>query len=277
MNLIDTSAVNDSINREQPFLAKHLTFMQKSTIYMLQDILIGLIGSSYSLSQVYILWGCVRTGAADGAGSGASAVSEGAIFYFGEIFYVAPFSTTNIAGQYLSSALSVTNGPDDPAIFSDNSSQYVENVRNWLISQTNAAGATPVSSWIPYFSTWQTYNITNGMLNPGSGSIAIGATAKFMYLKRNKIVHFQLLIVGATVTSATVDNLLIDLTGLFGAGVLDTAVFHGAGSSNCDVPQVFDADIYDFSGAILRCNFNVGLPVGSANRNIYCNGSFAIK
>ena len=115
------------------------------------------------------------------------------------------------------------------------------------------------------------------MLNPGSGTITVGATAKFMYLKKDKIVYFQLLIVGATVTVATVDGLLIDLSGLFGAGILDTEVFHGIGSAVDDSPMAFDADIYDFSGAIFRCNFNVGLTVGSANRNIYCNGHFAIK
>ena len=152
MNTILTNIINDSINREQPFLGPSLQFKEDSDLETFKNIILALIGPSYSTSQVYILWGCVRTGAADGASSGSAAVTAGAVFFNGEVYTVAAFSTANINSQYLASALSVTNGTPDPVTFADQTSQYVHNVRQWLITQAGSAGSTPVSSWVSFSS-----------------------------------------------------------------------------------------------------------------------------
>ena len=274
MNRLVSSALASDPNQQQPLPIASVVFLQDSVSESLINIILGIIGSSYDIHLVYVFYGCVKT-----VGGGNDSFTAGAIFYFGNILSVPAASfTTGTDYAYILQ----TNPAPDPILLKDGTSTNVHNVYKVIISGTAASGGSQTaipnfSAWVPINEDWNSYAITNAMLNPGSGTITVGATAKFMYLKKNKIVYFQLLIVGATVTVATVDSLLIDLSGLFGAGILDTAVFHGIGSAVDDSPMAFDADIYDFSGAIFRCNFNVGLTVGSANRNIYCNGHFAIK
>ena len=167
MNTIITSLINDSLNREQPWLGPSLQFKEDSDKETFNNIVLALIGPSYSSSQVYILWGCVRTGAADGAGSGAAAVSAGAVFFNGEVYTVAAFTTANINSQYLASAISITNGSPDPVEFSDTTTGNVHNIRQWLITQ-GASGANLVSGWIPYVGVKTALPLINGFIAGGN-------------------------------------------------------------------------------------------------------------
>lgn len=156
MNTIDTSQIVDP-NVEQPWLGPSLDFLQAANREAFSNAMIGLIGSTYSAAQIYIIWGCIRTGAADGAGAGAAAVSAGAIFFNGEIYSVPAFATANIAGNTLYSAIQITQGAPDPVQFSDLSSKNVHNVRKWVVAQSNA-GSNAFSTWIN--STWHVVGAT---------------------------------------------------------------------------------------------------------------------
>lgn len=153
MNTIDTSLIVDP-NVQQPFTGPSLAFLQNATLEAISNVVKGLAYPSYSSSQVYVLYGCERTGAADGAASGAAAVAAGAVFYNGEVFTVPAFSTTNINSQTLYSALVSTSVSPDPVLFSDNSSKNVHFQRQWVVSQSGS-GSNAQSSWV-YLSkpTW---------------------------------------------------------------------------------------------------------------------------
>lgn len=152
MKNIKTSLIVDP-GVQQPFIGPSLAFLQDATKEAISNVIIGMIGSTYSSSQVYILFGCVRTGALDGAGSGAAAVTAGAVFFNGEVYTVPAFSTANISGQTLYSDVVTTNPSPDPVKFSDGTLKNVHDVRQWVISQA-ASGSNAVSTWIN--STWHT-------------------------------------------------------------------------------------------------------------------------
>lgn len=169
MNIIDTSQISDP-NVQQPFLGTSLAFLQNSTKEAISNTIIGLIGSSYSTSQVYILFGCGRTGAAD-TGIGTTTVAAGAIFYNGEV-YTVPLQTVTLASNYLIGALLITAGSPDPVLFSDGSSKSVHNVRQWAMS-AGASSAANYANWIPYTGAW-TYiaggiGYQNSWVDYGSG------------------------------------------------------------------------------------------------------------
>ena len=146
MNNIDVSNISDP-NQAQPYFGKSLQFHQDATKEALNNLAISMIGASYVTNQVYVLFGCIRTGAVDGAGSGAAAVSAGAIFYNGEVYTVPAFSTANIAGQNLYSVLTVTDAAFDPSQFSNGVSFNVHNIRQWDIVQAGS-GTNLQSGWI---------------------------------------------------------------------------------------------------------------------------------
>jgi len=195
MKNIDTLQVVDP-SVQQPFLATSLKFLQDGNIEALSNLIIGLIGSSYSASQVYILFGCVRSGAADGAGSGSAAVTAGAVFFNGEVYTVDAFSTANINSQNLYSALSVTNPSPDPVTFSDGSSKNVHNVRKWLIAQAGS-GSNLVNNWLPYGITIniQTSTSTGDAITTdvvSGGPIAYNSlVTKYSYFILNKICYLN--------------------------------------------------------------------------------------
>jgi hypothetical protein len=145
MDYIKTSDILDP-NQAQPYFGLSLEFHQASTKEALQNICLGLIGSSYSSGEIYVLWGCVRTGAADGAGSGVASVSAGAIFHNGEIYTVPAFTTANIAGKTLFSAISTSYAAFDPSTFSNGAAFNVHQIRQWSITAANS-GSLPQIGW----------------------------------------------------------------------------------------------------------------------------------
>lgn len=174
MNTIDTSNVIDP-NQEQPWKSTSLQFLEDSEKETFNNVVRSLIGSTYSTSQVYILWGCVRSGTADG-GSGAVSVTAGAIFFNGEIYTVDAFSGTLVANN-LYSAVSVTVGSPDPTAFSNGASFSIHNVRKWL-PVVAGSGSNLVSGWIP-IGRWTNYTPTISV--DGSGSASGTATGWYKF------------------------------------------------------------------------------------------------
>ena len=164
MNQINTSNVNDSLNREQPFLAPSLAFVQASTIEALNNIVVGLLGASYSTSTPYVLFGCIRSGAIDGASSGSVSITAGAIFYNGEVFTVPAFSGTMASANAVYFTLTTTNTSPDPVTFSDGSSFNVHNIRQ--MDASVATSGTFPQSYCQYNSFAQKVALQSTSSNP---------------------------------------------------------------------------------------------------------------
>lgn len=212
MNTILTSDVVDP-NLEQPWKATSLQFLEDSYLETFKNTIVGLIGSTYSASQVYILFGCVRSGAADGAGSGAAAVTAGAVFFNGEIYTMPAFSTGNIAGQTLYSVATVTIGSPDPTLFSDNTTSFnVHNVRRWVISQAGS-GSNAFSTWIPYvIENIINTTTSNGVAVTASSAITYsGLTTYYSYYIRNKICYLNFSIDFLVTSGAAITYIRIPL------------------------------------------------------------------
>ena len=146
MNTIDTTQIVDP-NVQQPFGGPSLAFLESSTVEAFKNVVLGLIGNSYSATTVYVLYGCVRSGAADGASSGTVTITAGAVFFGGEVFTVQAFSGTMATGKAVYSALSSTSVTPDPVTFSDGSSHTVHFQRQWLPSIATS-GTYAQSGWV---------------------------------------------------------------------------------------------------------------------------------
>lgn len=77
MKKIDVSLITDAAR--MPIKASVLDFIQTAPTEIVANAIIGMIGDTYSSTQVYILWGVDYD-----AGSGT--VSDGAVFYNGEVY-----------------------------------------------------------------------------------------------------------------------------------------------------------------------------------------------
>jgi|SRR6185369_5322811 len=174
MNTIDTLQIVDP-NAQQPFTGPSLKFLQDAFKDAINGVAGGIVGNSYSLGVIYVLAGCQRTGAADGDVSGAVSVTQGYIIYNKEVYFVPAFSTTNIAGNTLYSALASTSVAPDPVLFSDLSSKNVHLQRQWNISQANS-GSNPQSGWVYLYDSWHYVGTTgepafqNSFVNINSGT-----------------------------------------------------------------------------------------------------------
>ncbi len=269
MDRIITTNIDDSIGQEQPLLGKSVDFFQDATQEAIANTVIGLIGSSYSTSQVYVLFGCVRTGAADGAASGAADVTAGAVFYNGEVYTVDAFSTTNINSQYLSSALSITSASFDPVDFSNSVPFSVHNKRKWLISQTSSAGSTPVSGW-SYPFTWYNYSIPQAKYTAiGGGSITSGG-GNFMYKLTGNTISWY--ITSTFTTSGTVTLIKLDMSDVFtrNAGLQ----FITTGLEKLALSEVFEIQI-NATGSIFNINRLSG-GLSATSYIFYACGTFDI-
>jgi hypothetical protein len=138
MNEIIISSQASDPNQQQPFTAPSLTFLQAAYKEALFNTLLQQIGAAYSASTPYLIWGCARTGAADG-GSGAGAITAGAIFYGGEI-YTVPAASYTLASDYAVGTITVTNGTPDPIQLKNGTSVNVHNVRQ-LVFSAGASGS----------------------------------------------------------------------------------------------------------------------------------------
>lgn len=214
MNTIITSNVVDP-NIEQPWKSTSLQFLEDSQLETYKNVVISLIGSSYSTSIVYILFGCVRSGTADG-GSGAVAVTAGAVFFNGEVYTVDAFAGTLVANN-LGSAVIVTNGTPDPTVFSDNVSTFnVHNVRKWI--PVVGGGSNLVNNWVNcgLNGSWNTFNLTAGgviTLLGGSGGTWTDGGSWMIYKKIGDTLHFEMYLTGTL--SAAPNYIIVDLSSKF--------------------------------------------------------------
>lgn len=165
MNIINTSGRGQTDpNKQQPFTGPSLKFIQDSAKESLASIIIAQIGATYSVTIAYLMWGCVRTGAAD-AGSGAGAITAGAIFYGGEI-YTVPAASYTLASNYAVGTIKVTNPSPDPILLKDGTSVNVHDVRQ-IVFTAGASGSGTFN-----FASMVQINVTQNQ-NQAIGTVAI--------------------------------------------------------------------------------------------------------
>lgn len=100
-------------------------------------------------STVYILWGC------DNTGSGSTyTISEGAVYYNGEIYLVPAASFTasgsNVAvGNVVTSYYTGTQA--DPVTFTDSTARYVHEIRRMVITAgASGSGVADFTNWVDF-------------------------------------------------------------------------------------------------------------------------------
>jgi hypothetical protein len=100
----------------QPFLAPtSLDMLQDAYKNGIRELSLAQIGSSYDATVPYILWGCESVTPV--------AVSEGGIFFNGEVFYTAGWSSGSlpVSPLVLIASISTTYSAVDPITYEDGS------------------------------------------------------------------------------------------------------------------------------------------------------------
>lgn len=135
MKILDVTPI--SASAQMPIKKGTLQFLQDAYKEVINAILRGTIGGSYSASTYYILHGCVNSG----AGSNY-VISAGAIFLNGEIYLVDAVTFTTTGGQVpvmnIVTTQYTTNA--DPVTFTDGVAYNVHDIRKIAISAGTASG-----------------------------------------------------------------------------------------------------------------------------------------
>jgi hypothetical protein len=128
MKILDLSNITGAVS--MPLKKGTIQFIQDAYFEALKSILIGLIGSSYNPTTVYVIYGLINTGT-----DPSYIISAGAVFYDGEIYLVDAISFTVTGTDTAIFTLDVsqytTNA--DPVQFTDLSSHNVHNIRKFAI------------------------------------------------------------------------------------------------------------------------------------------------
>lgn len=129
MKILDVSAVTDAA--QVKIKQGTLKFLQDANKEAFAALLIGLIGPSYSTSNVYIIYGCINSGTFP-----TYNISEGAAFYDGEIFLIdaASFTVTGLNVAVMSLQVTQYTVNADPVTFTDSTVHNIHNIRKILIS-----------------------------------------------------------------------------------------------------------------------------------------------
>lgn len=135
MKILDVTPISSSA--QMPIKKGTLQFLQDAYKEVINAILRGTIGGSYSASTYYILHGCVNSG----AGSNY-VISSGAIFFNGEIYLVDAVTFTTTGGQVpvmnVVTTQYTTNA--DPVTFTNGVAYDVHDIRKIAISAGTASG-----------------------------------------------------------------------------------------------------------------------------------------
>lgn len=132
-----------------------LAHLQKAYIEPIAEMVKSMIGSSYDSSKVYVLNGCVNSG----AGSNYI-ISAGSVFYNGEVYLVDAATFTVTTGVPVATIVTTANTADysaDPALFEDTTSQNVHDINKVVIAEaTSGSGIKDYSGFefLPFASAY---------------------------------------------------------------------------------------------------------------------------
>lgn len=149
MKKIDVSFAIDPVR--QPFMARSVSHLQEAFQEPIDAICQFL--SRKSPGGVTVLFGCVDSGVAP-----AVNITAGAVYYSGEVYLVAAAAFTPTGANVAVANIVTTYQAGDPALFSDNSSHNVHQIRRVVISDA-AAG-----SGIADFSDFKRVSLTTSEL-----------------------------------------------------------------------------------------------------------------
>lgn len=183
MKSILTSFVTST--SKQPFLAPSLSFLQGATKEVINEIILGIIGS-YTTNDIVIIEGCVVTITSGSIpGTGTANLSAGSIYYNGEVYLVdaaTGLSTTN--PQTLVWSIATTYDATDGGSgisFSDGAQHKVHQINKFVLSAgtsgsglANYNGATvySFSQYVSGIKTLTTFTLTT-QYSDGSGGSSI--------------------------------------------------------------------------------------------------------
>lgn len=164
MKKISTANITTAVG--MPIKSGSLQHIQSAYQEALDALAKNALGS-VDPTKVYVLWGCVDTG----PGSTYYVISEGAVYYNGEIYYVpavaisSGYAVANIDTSYFSAANA------DPVQFTDGISYNVHEIRQMVI--TDAAPGSGVADFDNFIRTdWITADVTSGAdVLDGAGTI----------------------------------------------------------------------------------------------------------
>lgn len=158
---------------KQPFTQGTWVHLQLAYQEAIAAIMQGQIGSAYDPTIVYIIFGCVATG----ADPGARTFSAGAVFFNGEIYLVPATSYTssgsNVAvGTIVTTPYTGTGGNADPLEFTDLSTHNVHDIRTMNITAASAgSGTADFSTWKKISQAISNSSIAGASITTGTGTI----------------------------------------------------------------------------------------------------------
>lgn len=184
MRRIDTSFAASG----QPFTAPtSLDMLQDAYKDGIRELALAQIGSSYDPTVPYILWGCES--------ASPVAVSEGGIFFNGEVFYTAGWSSGSLPPSplVLIASISTNFAAIDPVTFEDGSTHNIHELRTCVFSYGTSGTGT-----IGDFNDFIRVNTTSVDYSTVGANIG----TRTIEMERNKFIEFNG--VGATAT-VTID------------------------------------------------------------------------
>lgn len=179
-------------------------------------------------SKVTILYGCENTGTGTGIGDTAI-ISEGAVYYNGEIYKVPAFTAAPIVNGLLGT-ITTSWTAADPVLFSDSNTYNVHQIKTIVISDATASGDFAFSNWKSIKRFWNTYTLTNSDLAAASGTLTINsATRKELIYNvdyKSRMIHINIFIAGANASVGPVSSFYVKLP----PGITQSNIFYSVGT-----------------------------------------------
>jgi len=161
----------------QPFLAPtSLDMLQDAYSNGIRELALAQIGSSYDATVPYILWGCESVSPV--------AVSEGGIFFNGEVFYTAGWSSGSLPPSplVLIANISTTFAAVDPITYEDGSVHNTHSLRTCIFAYGTSGTGT-----IGDFTDFVRVNMTSVDYSLTASSIG----TRTITMERNKYMAFN--------------------------------------------------------------------------------------
>jgi len=189
-----------------------INFLQAAYTEVIAQTLIAQIGSNYSTSTPYILYGCVET-----VGGSTTTFSAGAIFYNGEVYIIpasAPIANPTGGNVFLCTLLVTNNFLEpggascDPATFSMSSPSNVHNIRsiNYVVGPAGGSGVMnylfDFSATIPISPILQSWVDLGNTLTVSSGLTFPSGIEYNKYLFTGHTFIWQITINNATISGS---------------------------------------------------------------------------
>lgn len=201
----------------QPFLAPtSLDMLQDAYKNGIRELALAQIGSSYDATVPYILWGCESVSPV--------AVSEGGIFFNGEVFYTAGWSSGSLPPSplVLIANISTTFAAVDPITYEDGSVHNTHSIRTCVFSYGTSGTGT-----IGDFTGFVRVNTTSVSYS----TIAANIGTRTIEMERNKFITFNGVGSTAFVT--------LDATKAISGRVVEFATGIGIAGNTIDFTGVF--------------------------------------